>query len=374
MWKPQKLYADFLLNQPSILFGEQSVLGLTSFPGAKIAVIHGNSFDLKRKEQIQKAFSKRAVCFIPRSWRSEPDIESLGPVVGLLEIFAPDVIMAVGGGAVLDGAKLCRVLYEFPGFQYGETRLNQLTFKTKFIAIPTTIGSGAEASSAAVFIDHTQHRKEMLVSHDLRPDVVVLDPFFVKAAPYQLLAVSGMDAAAHILEGYVSKVNNALSDFLAEYALRILFEELDRTDITTANFLRLQYAGYLGGIIQNHCLVGAAHGIAHQVSDFGYSHAEAVALLLPAVIRQNQKDEQTFSRYQKLSSGTGLGGITSVLAFLEQLNERAGLSDHKNNLRHLLLQQVKRDEFVSNVSRDPGGSGNPIAVDGNYLKQLLGDF
>lgn len=374
MWKPQKIYADFLLDQPVILFGERSVFGLTSFPGAKVAVIYGNSFGMDGKQQIQKVFSKRAVHFIPRSWKSEPDLDSLGPVVRALEAFAPDVILAVGGGAVLDGAKLCRVLYEFPSFRYGETRLDQLTFKTKLIAVPTTIGSGAEASSAAVFIDHTQHRKEMVVSHGLRPDVVILDPFFVSAAPYQLLAVSGMDAAAHILEGYVSKVNNALTDILAEQALRILIEGLSQTNITTVNFLRLQYAGYLGGIIQNHCLVGAAHGIAHQVPDFGYSHAEAVALLLPAVIRQNQKDEQTFSRYQMLSSATGLGGITDVIAFLEQLHERIGLSVRKDKLRQLLLQQVGRDEFVSNVNRDSGGSGNPVPVDENYLKQLLGDF
>jgi len=374
MWKPQKIYSNFLLDQPTVLFGEHSIFGLTSFPGAKILVIHGSSLKQNTREQLQKTFSKKALSFALRSWKSEPDWDELKPTVALLESFAPDVILAVGGGAVLDGAKLCRLLYEYPGFEGGGIRLSQLTFKTKLIAIPTTIGSGAEASSAAVLINHVAHRKEMVVSHDLRPDVVVLDPSLVSETPYRQLVTSGLDAVAHVLEGYVSKIDNVLADILAERALNILFTQLSCPELSEINFQRLQYAGYLGGVIQNHCLVGAAHGIAHQISDFGYTHGEAVSLLLPAVIRQNQKDERTRIRYQTLFACCGIGDSANMIAFLEQLNRRSGLAARRDSLKQLLAEQLENCEFVANVGRDPGGSGNPVKVDDGYLKELLGEI
>ena len=112
---------------------------------------------------MKRVFKKQALFFNKRSWNGEPDLESLSQTIESLELQQPDVIIAIGGGSVIDGAKICRLYYEYPSFEVGKTKLNQLEFSTRFVVIPTTIGSGAEVSSAAVYINRQEHRKEMIV-------------------------------------------------------------------------------------------------------------------------------------------------------------------------------------------------------------------
>lgn len=371
MWKPQGMYADFMLYQPTIFFGEAAIRGLSTFPGARIAIISSSSLDEKIKELLLAVFKKKSLFFIERSWVGEPDIDSISGSVAELEKVQPDVIIAIGGGSVIDGTKLCRLFYEFPYFKVGETKLNQLAFKTRFVAIPTTLGSGAEASSAAVYIDKIEGRKEMIVSHDFQPTVVILNPEYVSNAPEKIIVSSALDAMGHVIEGYISRKENTLTDIYAEKALNILFEELSKKN---RDYLRLQYAGYLGGIVQNHCLVGAAHAIAHQLSVYGYSHGEAVALLLANTIRINCRDENVANKMYKFCKNAGIENIDKLLELIDVEVKSIMLDEKKDDLCILFKKLVKDDSFINNVLKDKGGRGNPIPITKEYLEDFVGGF
>ncbi len=370
MWQPQGFYNEFILRTPAMLSGEESVRGLYNYPASRIAVIHGSSF--ADKDFFSSTFSKRECVFFDRSWKGEPSFEGLQETIAALEDFKPDTIVAVGGGSVIDGSKLCRLFYEFPSFDTGASRVNGSQMKSRFIAVPTTVGSGAEVSSAAVYYDDKNDRKDMVIMHELQPDVVVYDPRYIYGTPIRLLCASALDATAHILEGYVSKIDNAFADALAEKGLSVLHEELDSVVSNRhIDYVRLQYAGYLGGMVQNHCIVGAAHAIAHQLTRQGYSHGEAVSLLLLPVIRMNMANENCIDKYETISKRSGFKGIEDMLTFINGVIDYAGISDRRIDLIEYLSKVEEDTVFCKNVVNDRGGKGNPVEITGDYIKQLI---
>ena len=375
MWKPQNIYSDYLLYQPSILFGRNSISGLSVYPCAKVAVLCGSSLHDEDIELFRKTFKKRSLYFIQRSWSGEPDLESLGKSISELENIKPDTIIAVGGGSVIDGVKLCRLYYEFPYFKVNETKLSQLEFKTRFIAVPTTVGSGTEVSSSAVFINRKYGRKEMIVDHDLQPSVVVLDPGYVEHAPERVIIASMIDAIGHIAEGYVSIRKNKLTDIYAEKGLEILIREFSKKDPEKRDYQEIQFAGYLGGLVQNHCIVGAAHAIAHQLAMYGFSHGEAVALLLPGVIRLNcHNNLETEKRYEQMCGAANIKGISDLISFIESQACKSGILGRKKELRETISKLKENRDFINDVVDDKAGRGNPIPITEEYITELVEAF
>lgn len=372
MWTPQGFYSQYALHTPVILSGEKAVQDLYNFPASRIFVIHGKSFF--DKELFLETFSKRCIRFVERSWTSEPDLESLRETIHQMEEYHPDVIIAVGGGSVIDGSKLCRLFYEFPFYNEGNSKIDGEVLKTHFIAIPTTMGSGAEVSSSAVYYDKGNHKKGFIVLHELQPDVVVYDKRYVENTPERLFYTSSLDALAHIIEGYISNKENSLIDVIAEEGLLLLCTELRKMvnrEKETIDYQRLQYAGFLGGLVQNHCIVGAAHAIAHQLTIYEYSHSEAIALLLPAVICLNSTDEVTYKRLQKIATCAGFYDISEMILFINEIRKLSGIIYRQEDLRETLSTLSHDEAFRENVKNDMGGKGNPIAITDEYIEKLI---
>lgn len=373
MWEPQGIFINYLLSQPTILFGNNSIWEIADYPAAKIAVIHGQSVRDDIKKLMLEVFKKKELRFFLRSWEGEPQIDELRGTLHELENMHPDVIIAIGGGSVIDGAKLCRLYYEFPYYLQGMNNISELLFKTRFIAIPTTVGSGAEASSAAVYWNAEAGRKEMIVCHSLRPSVVVFDPTNVENLPYQTMVFSAMDAIAHITEGYISNRNNELADRISEFALSLIFREIKKADRDVVDFISLQYGGYLGGIVQNHCMVGLAHAIAHQLEGYGYSHGEAVALLLPASIRMlGICSDVVESRYKQLFDRADVGSKDDFLNFLKMLVRQN--SSKERDLKNLLESLLSDGQFLENVIKDRGGQGSPIPLSEELINKFVREY
>ncbi len=373
MWQPQGFYNEYTLRTPVVLSGKECIRGLYNYPASRFAVIHGTSFE--DKDLFVSTFSKREVGFFCRSWGGEPDFDGLCGTLAEIEKFQPDVIIAVGGGSVIDGSKLCRLLYEFPNFDPKSSRVNGSMLKSRFIAVPTTVGSGAEVSSAAVYYDVNNKSKDMVVMHELQPDVVVYDPRYISGTPIRLLCASALDALAHILEGYVSNIDNLFVDVLAEEGLSLLHDELGNLiSDRILDYSRLQYAGYIGGIVQNHCIVGAAHAIAHQLTGEGYSHGEAVSLLLPAAVRMNMSNAECSDKYGVISKRSGFNSIDDMLDFINMVVFHSGISDRRDALKEYLSKVGEEPSFCENVMNDRGGKGNPVEITGAYIKQLIGSM
>jgi len=159
---------------------------------------------------------------------------------------------------------------------------------------------------------------------------------------------------------------------LAEKALSMINIELSNVlrglDI---DYQKLQYIGYIGGLVQNHCIVGAAHAVAHQLTEYGYSHCEAVAHLLVAVIRLNSINEVAKKRYERIANLAGFSSLNELLKFIEELCVYTEIDKTKENLKSLLLERVNDIEFCDNVKSDKGGKGNPVEITDDYICQLV---
>lgn len=372
MWEPQGIFAKYMQNQPVIFQGEEALLGLNNFPGSRIAVISGSGFGTDQKELLKSAFKKRQLEFVKKSWNGEPEVEQLAGTVRELEKLRPDVIIAAGGGSVIDGVKLCRVLYEFPYIFDKDVRMGQMIFSTKYIAVPTTVGSGAEASSAAVYYDPIHKCKRMLVNQAFRPDAIVMNPSLIRNSPLCLVASSSADMMAHALEGYVSTTNNPLADMIAENCIHTIYEEFNKNDFISMDFQRLQYAGYWGGVVQNECLVGIAHAVAHQMTAGGISHSAAVSFLLPYTIQMHEAEPDSANRLDILSHHAGFESVSELL----QLSERLySLSEQDKDVAvSFLRENVDSEDFISNIMQDPGGKGNPVPLTEDYIKGFIGEI
>lgn len=366
MWQPQGLFSQYLLRTPIILMGKNSIKELYDYAGKKFAIIHGSSLSSHTKVPIQETFKKADIKWIKRSWQEEPTIDALSDTIAQLEEYQPDVIVACGGGSVIDGTKLCRLFYEFPCFELFNAKLDGVDLKTKFIAIPTTIGSGAEISSAAVYLDHKTHSKQMIVMHELQPDVIVYDHTYLNKTPLPILCASTLDAISHILEGYVSNRKNALAEILAEKGLSLIHQAFTDHDI---DYEKLQYAGFIGGLVQNHCIVGAAHAIAHQMTEFGYSHGVAIGLILNEVIQVNSSDLTICNQYQKIAKAAGFLDLNALLDFIQNLLDQGNLSTQKAKFKETLSKNL--DHLMPQIINDRGGQGNPLSIDREYVLKVL---
>ena len=134
---------------------------------------------------------------IEKTWWGEPTLINLHKTISEIEKNSPDMIIAIEGD-VIDGAKMVRTYYEFPFFDLNDTRF-PIQRKTSFVAIPTTIGSGAEISSAAVMYSDNKKSKEFVINHQFIPEVIVLEDSPLKM-PKKILLSSMVDALSHSVE------------------------------------------------------------------------------------------------------------------------------------------------------------------------------
>lgn len=374
MWQPNGIYSKFSLKIPPLLFGMKAMNGLKNLPATRVVVIHGKGLSDDQKKKLSNCLSAFDICFIAKSWEGEPELATLKETISIAEKFKPDVFIAIGGGSVIDGAKLVRAFYEFPFLNRDSRNFSLLSFNTKFIVIPTTIGSGAEISSASVLYNPISRSKDFFISHAFIPDIIVLDPEFIIGASDSILFSSMIDALSHIIEGYVSVVENQIADIYAEKALQIfsqkwqIFHETRDPSIA----VDLQLAALWAGLVQNHCIVGAAHGLAHQLSAYQFSHSTAISLVLPSVLKRNSIDAKVNARYQQLAKVSGIeNGATGIIELIDSINAVANIDAEKTRLRNLLPIIMKDSQFFSNALKDKGALGNPISLSETLYMEIL---
>ena len=373
MWEPQGMYSKFILKQPVILFGENAIMGLKTYASSRVAIIHGSSLNDNYKKKVIKAMSAFEVSFFEKTWEGEPALSSLSETIAHIEKIKPDTIIAIGGGSVIDGAKMVRTYYEFPFFDVNDTRLSMLNWKTNFVAIPTTIGSGAEISSASVMYNDSTKSKEFIISHQFIPEIIVLEASLIADAPRKMLLSSMIDALSHCIEGYMSNIDNMLIDSYAEKAIQIISKnhEVVSKGVNKENLNKLQLASVFAGMVQNHCIVGATHALAHQMSAYGLSHSDAISIFLPSVIRKNIESIKSLNRFEKLAINSGFSEGSELLDFVEDLISCFNLQKEKNIVldnRDLILGD---ESFFKRALADKGGQGNPTPLDKEFLQDII---
>ena len=231
----------------------------------------------------------------------EPGEAVIRAGVEVLERSRPDLIVALGGGSVLDAAKVMRLLYEHPDLSLNELALPfldprkrvahypQMDHKVKLVAVPTTAGTGSEVSPAAVLTMGS--RKATLVDYSLVPDMAIIDPELTLTLPPTITADTGIDALTHAIEAAVSIFASPYTDAFCVQAARLIFESLPKafthgTDLQART--AMSNAATIAGLAFSNAFVGVNHALAHAVgAAFHISHGRANGIFLPHVIRYN---------------------------------------------------------------------------------------
>ncbi len=288
--------------------------------------------------------------------------------------YNPDLIVALGGGSVIDAAKIMKLQYEFPGAdleelgapfldirkrvaEYPTEKVNRATL----VAIPTTSGTGSEATPFAVLLDRKRKRKITLADYSLTPDVAIVDPQFVMAMPKGLTADTGIDCLTHGLEAAVSVYASPYTDANAMQAIGLVFEYLPRAfEHPNDEEARTQMhnAACLAALAFSNASVGVCHALAHAVgARFGISHGKANALLLPHVIAYNASVPAKFMpsphqrayvahvKYAAIADLLKLGGVTVADKVGNLVNATKDLLDRLEIPRSFAESGIARGDF-----------------------------
>ena len=176
---PLRLPIPRLIGAGEVLHGSGSLSALRMLDGVSVLVVASRSVLHHHQKDIERAVNHLKLNVVEYGG-GEPTWESLGPLVQACQEADPNWIVAIGGGSVLDAAKLAWVWYEQPEADIAllarPFALRGLRGRSRFVAVPTTAGTGSEVSSAAVIKDPNSSRKIPIVSHELIPDIAIWIP------------------------------------------------------------------------------------------------------------------------------------------------------------------------------------------------------
>ncbi len=370
-----------LLSAGEVLSGAGSLGALKALDAARLAVLLSPTLaaDEEQMAYVKKSLRAEVMTFIPMPG-GEPTLEKLQPVLAELTPFRPDWIVAIGGGSVIDGAKLAWVFLEHPDADLERIcrpfGLPGLRGVARFAAVPTTAGTGSEVSSSALFLDEETRAKRAIVSHELLPDVAVLDPKLTLAVPPQAVAAAGMDALAHALEGYVSRFSHPLADMQAEKAIAVLLDKLAATwrqPEDTDTRLAVMHAAMLAGWVQNLKVPGMGHAIAHQMGAYGIGHGLAAGAFLIPAMRHNSEMPQVQARYAKLAEELKLRDDLELIDTVMQLKAEIGLADALSKLAGVDRKQVlaEAEAISAGALEDICAKANPTAFGPEVVHRVL---
>jgi acetaldehyde dehydrogenase/alcohol dehydrogenase len=231
----------------------------------------------------------------------EPTEALIRAGVDTLRRMRPDVLVAVGGGSVLDAAKAMRLFFEHPELSLQElalpfldarkrvARYPHIAHQLKLVAIPTTSGTGSEVSPATVLT--VGRRKVTLVDYSLVPDVAIVDPLLTLSLPPATTADTGIDALTHALEAEVSIFASPFTEAFCVQAVHLIFDALPRAVADGSDLearTAMANAATMAGLAFSNAFVGVNHALAHAVgARFGISHGRANGIFLPHVLRYN---------------------------------------------------------------------------------------
>lgn len=272
----------------------------------------------------------------------DPTLACAKEGVAAMNAFQPDCIIAVGGGSAMDAGKIMWVMYEHPevdfldlAMRFMDIRKRVYTFpkmgeKAYFIAVPTSAGTGSEATPFAVITDERTGVKYPLADYELMPNMAIVDADFHMTAPKGLTAASGIDAVTHCLEAYASMMATDYTDGLAIRSLQMIFRYLPRAYDNGPNDPvareKMANAATMAGMAFANAFLGVCHSMAHKLGAFHHlPHGVANALMIDYVLRFNAAEvpakmgtfpqydhPHTLARYAEVADALGIKGRTDA--------------------------------------------------------------
>lgn len=307
---------------PNIIYGEDSLGFIENIKGNKCYIITDKNIEelgyLKILTEKLEKFGKDFQVFnevIP-----DPREEGVLKARKQCNVYSPDIIIALGGGSVIDTAKTAWVLYEFPELNIGDIHLFRSDLyetgkKAKFIAIPTTSGTGSEATNGTIIsrLEDDIWKKFIYAHRGITPTYAIVDPIFPKGMPPQLTVDTAFDALSHAIEGMVSNWKNEFSNAMGLKAIELIFKYLpivykDGKNMEARDYLH--QAATMAGLAFSNSQVHIGHGMGHSWGAvFHTHHGRTVGILLPYVsqfcLNNPDKDDDTLEIYSKIAKQLG---------------------------------------------------------------------
>lgn len=291
-----------------------------------------------RAEELLRSQVEAVACF--DEVRENPDTVCVDACLTLAREFQPDLFVGLGGGSAMDTAKACNFLLTNGGRMQDYRGVGKATRPMlPLIAVPTTAGTGSECQSAALITDPVTHQKMACLDPKAAALVAILDPELTLSQPARVTVCTGLDAVAHAVETAVTRPRNPVSRLFSEAAFQRLSGAFARVlaqpDDLEARGDMLLGAALAGAAIEN-SMLGATHAAANPLTaHHGIPHGEAVALMLPQVVRFNAGDPAAAMAYRSLVEIAQLDGAGSprstepagecLARWIENLLQNAGL-------------------------------------------------
>lgn len=376
-----------------LYFGSGSIEKLADIKGKRALIVLG-------KESMRKfGFLHSATGYLESAGfkvdtfegvEPDPTIQTVLNGAEAMKKFEPDVIVAMGGGSVIDAAKAMWVFYENPDLTFDDLlkpfELPKLREKAILVAIPSTSGTSSEVTAFTIVTDNEKGIKYPIVDFEIVPDIAILDSDLTATMSRDLIAFTGMDALTHAIEALVSNSCNDFSEPLAMNAVRLIYLYLYQAhNGDRLAQAKVHYAQYQAGMAFSNSYLGINHSIAHKVGTafdgINIPHGCLNAICLPQVIRFNAKLEQTAFVYAQIARVVGLKGDTNeelveaLIKSVEDCNKDLGIVSNLQVWNDSIIPEeeflAKVETIAENAIEDPCTLTNPRRPSKDEMVKLI---
>ncbi len=328
MMRPVRLAGE------QLIWGEGCLSHLATLEGKKAAIVLGG-------HSMQKAgFVDKAVEYLHQAGMEVVIFEGVEPDPHLSTVKRgaefmlkeqPDWIIGMGGGSTMDAAKCMWVFYEHPELKklsdfMRPNKVPPLRKKAKYCCIPSTSGTASEVSRSIVISDDETGAKIGIGDMEMMPDVAICDPLITSTMPRHITAQTGMDALTHAIEALTSTRAHFLSDVLATYAAKEIFEYLPKAyaDGSDLNYREhMLNASMTAGLAFTNVSLGLVHSFAQTLGGmYVLPHGLGDAIILPYIVKFNYADPHAKAVYDKLAAEVGVDDLAKAIT---ELNEKLGI-------------------------------------------------
>jgi alcohol dehydrogenase class IV len=352
--------------------------------GRRALVVSGHAPE--RAAAARERLAAASVEVVTFAVAGEPTIEDVRRGCALARQAEPDFVVACGGGSAIDAGKAMAALLANAGDPLDYLEIvgsgHPLTRPSlPFVAIPTTAGTGSEVTRNAVLASPEHRAKASLRSPLMLARAAIVDPDLLRGLPPRVVAASGLDALAQLVEPFVSLRANALVDGLCREGIARSARSLRRAfegDLSPAVRVDLALASLFGGLALANAGLGAVHAVAGPVGGmFAAPHGAACAALLAAVVRANTRALESreprspaLARYREIAgivTGRADAGSAELVAWIEALVAALAIP----GLSRWGVGEADLPTLVAKARAASSMKGNPIVLDDRELTEIL---
>lgn len=369
-----------VLSGKRIITGVGALNSLSEYRYRRVAIVTGGSSMTRYGiiDRVKALFKGNgSEVFVISGIKKNPSFEEVFDGLKILNDFAPDCIVAVGGGSAIDCAKAMLLFYEFPYLN----KANVLEFNSEgkipkerkcgLICIPSTSGTGSEVTRGAVITDTEQKLKVPIMTDCLRPDVAILDPEVTLTMPSNIVAETGLDALTHAIESYTNKKLDDFDAALSMAAIAGIMKYLPASYHEGTLEAREKVHNYqaMAGISFANVGLGMVHGMAHSFgAAFNMGHGLTNAIILPYALRFNSQDAEVSSKLTELSYACH---CDDIIAEIEKLRKDFGIPNSYKEAGISEEQYLENRELLLEHAMLGATLVNPVPMTKESMSMML---